>query len=62
MEEEPDDTGIDKVEFEHIAEIYDQIRNLHQKACKTSTQKNKVDGSLATHFDTKLKQVMEELS
>ena len=50
-----DNEGIDAAEFEHIAEIYDHIRNIHQQACKTQDQRNIVDGRLATYFDHKLK-------
>ena len=50
-----DGEGIDAAEFEHIAEIYDHIRNIHQQACKTQEQRNMVDGRLATYFDHKLK-------
>ena len=39
-EPEPEDGGINASEFEHIAEIYDQIRNLHQKAYTSVPHKN----------------------
>ena len=58
--------GINADEFEHIAEIYDQIRLLHQQLLfserSNSNLKTQVDRNLASYFDAKLKQIMEELS
>lgn len=53
-------------EFEHIAEIYDQIRMLHQQFLFSDRSpqelKTQIDRNLASYFDAKLKQVMEELA
>ncbi len=58
--------GINTDEFEHIAEIYDQIRMLHQQYLFTDRSnqqmKTQIDRNLASYFDTKLKKVMEELA
>lgn len=58
--------GINTDEFEHIAEIYDQIRMLHQQHLFTDRSnqqmKTQIDRNLASYFDTKLKKVMEELA
>lgn len=58
--------GINTDEFEHIAEIYDQIRMLHQQLLfsERSNQqvKTMIDRNLASYFDQKLKKVMEELA
>lgn len=58
--------GINTDEFEHIAEIYDQIRMLHQQHMfsERSNQqlKTQIDRNLASYFDAKLKKVMEELA
>ena len=51
--------GINADEFEHIAEIYDQIRTLHQMFLfnehSSMEIKTKIDRNLANYFDTKLK-------
>ena len=51
--------GINADEFEHIAEIYDQIRLLHQqflfKGNSNQQIKTQIDRSLANYFDEKLK-------
>eukprot|EP00347_Sterkiella_histriomuscorum_P010213 403377168 len=52
-----DEDLINPDEFEEIAEIYDTIRTLHQKLGDP-----KRDFQLAHDFDSKLKEVMEELS
>ena len=58
--------GINTDEFEHIAEIYDQIRMLHQQHLfsdrSNQQMKTQIDRNLASYFDTKLKKVMEELA
>ena len=58
--------GINTDEFEHIAEIYDQIRMLHQQLLFTErtnqSVKTMIDRNLASFFDQKLKKVMEELA
>lgn len=47
--------GINADEFEHIAEIYDQIRLLHQQLLfserSNSNLKTQVDRNLASYFD-----------
>lgn len=51
--------GINADEFEHIAEIYDQIRLLHQQFLfserSNPNMKTQIDRSLASYFDEKLK-------
>lgn len=51
--------GINADEFEHIAEIYDQIRMLHQTLLFSERSnpnlKTQVDRNLASYFDSKLK-------
>lgn len=65
--EQPDaPEGINADEFEHIAEIYDQIRLLYQQFLfsdrSSQSVKTQIDRNLASYFDTKLKLVMEELA